>query len=71
MDARDRDDIRLVYSVLAELGEAPSRPFPDSVARPVERPAPTATLEDFYLSLAEAGANSKAPPAPVDRNGAK
>jgi len=31
---------------------------------------PTATLEDFYLSLAEAGSRSKAPPAPVDRNGA-
>jgi uncharacterized FAD-dependent dehydrogenase len=34
-DARDRDDIRVVYSVLAELRAAPGKAFPESVARPV------------------------------------
>lgn len=60
MDARDRDDIRLVYSVLAELGEAPSRPFPDSVARPVERPGSYA-----FPSGAAAGAPREGAPRPV------
>jgi uncharacterized protein len=31
-DARDRNDIRIVYAVLARLRSEPSRPFPESVA---------------------------------------
>jgi len=31
-DARDRNDIRIVYALLAKLRSEPSRPFPESIA---------------------------------------